>query len=124
MSRSDQVLLFEPVPSGLVGPFGLVECPTGLADHPSGLVGSPPGLVCPASGLVGPPSDLAGPPSDLAGPPSDLAGSDRVLPFEKRVVGSFSEFFLVVYLLINENLGMGLDCVLKLVKLTKIINRQ
>ena len=102
MSRSDQVLLFEPVPSGLVGPFGLVECPTGLADHPSGLVGSPPGLVCPASGLVGPPSGLVG-------PPSDLAGSDKVLPFEKRVVGSSSEFFLVVYLLINENLEMGLS---------------
>ena len=100
MSRSDQVLPFEP---GLVGLFGLVECPTGLADRPSGLVGPPSGLVGPASGL---------------------AGSDRVLPFEKRVVGSSSEFFLVVYLLINENLEIGLECVLEIVKVTKIINRQ
>ena len=119
MSRSDQVLPFEPVPSGqasgLVGPFGLVECTTDLVGPPSELVGPP-------SGLVGPPSGLVGPASGLVGPPSDLAGSDRVLPFEKRVVGSSSEFFLVVYLLINENLEMGLDCVLKIVKLTKIIN--
>ena len=96
--------------SGLVGPFGLVECTTDLGGPPSGLVGPPFGLVGPASGLVG--------------PPSDLAGSDRVLPFEKRVVGSSSEFFLVVYLLINKNLEIGLDCVLKIVKLTNIINRQ
>ena len=106
MSRSDQVLPFEP---GLVGLFGLVECPTGLDDRPSG--------------LVGPPSGLVGPPSGLVGPPSDLAGSDRVLPLEKRVVGSSSEFFLVVYLLINENLEIGLECALEIVKVTKIINR-